>query len=123
VAVTFVAAALPGHGLKGVVLKPVAVIVEATPGICTVVVEVAPAVGPAVVKVTLGVGTMIIGLTPVPLSSVAPRGITPPASDVPVVNSGDAVPADDTVAEEPVLQEVGDSPPPSKLELVVDSDA
>ena len=69
----------------------------------------------------VGGGTVIVGLTP-PLSiSVAPSGMAPPASNDPGVGpgveSGDAVPVEDTVAEDPKLQPVEDNPPPSKVEL------
>jgi len=73
-----------------------------------------------IVDVTSGDGTVIKGLTPALSISVAPSGMAPPASDdppvAPGVKSGDAVPADDTVAEGPKAQPPEDIPPPSKGE-------
>jgi hypothetical protein len=73
----------------------------------------------------LGTGAVINGLIPPLAISVEPRGIVPPLSTklelVPGVDSGEAVPAEDTCDDVQLDVEVVDpvavDPPPSKVEL------
>jgi hypothetical protein len=91
------------------------------------IVIVAPDARPVVCDVTLDDGTVIIGLTPALSISVEPSGMVPPPSNdpevAPGVKSGEASPVEDTVADDPEVQALEDSPPPSKVvpaEAVID---
>jgi hypothetical protein len=83
------------------------------------------------VEAMLGAGTLINGLTPPLLISVAPRGIAPPLRPnvalAPGVDSGEAVPADETTPndgkEQPFEVDAEPVPPPSNDDVVpVDPD-
>jgi hypothetical protein len=98
-------------------------VVPGKPAVVLIVTE------PAHGAVTVGAGTVSIGLMPMLLSSVAPSGIVPPLSvkvePDPGVDSGDAVPLDETVGEEAQLDiDVAEAvdPPPSKVEFVAADD-
>lgn len=77
-----------------------------------------------------GAGALISGLIPALAISVEPRGIVPPLSTkvelVPGVDSGEAVPVEDTCDDEQLDVEVADpvavDPPPSKVELTLVDD-
>jgi hypothetical protein len=72
-----------------------------------------------VVAVRVGNEKVAIGLTPRLPISVAPSGTVPPETDETAAasgeNSGDAVPVEDTIVEDPELQPLDDIPP-SKVE-------
>jgi hypothetical protein len=72
-----------------------------------------------VVAVRVGNENVAIGLTPRLPISVAPSGTVPPETDDAAAasgeKSGDAVPVEDTVVEDPELQPLDDIPP-SKVE-------
>ena len=93
------------------------------PGLVAVVIE--PVHG---VAMLLGIGLVINGLTPAFPNSVAPSGIVPPFSlnvEIrPGVDSGEAMPAEETAGEGrvqldmPVIPPAEATPPPSNGEIV-----